>query len=114
MNRQKDKRIIGEPAPCMAMNGLEVITVRVADRDELERATEYCARFFDTVSTGEKDTLNVFRSAGYESDLSVHLHSQVEPSRAEKSILGLRLAHGLSIFGIVSHTLWLEQNNILR
>ena len=114
MKRQEEKTIIEEPVSTRAMNCLEVITVRVAEKEELEKALEFCTQVFHTVETGELMNLSVYRSTGYGSDLSIHIHCPIEPSRQEKSLLGLQLAKGLSAFGIVSHTLWIDQEIILK
>jgi hypothetical protein len=109
MKGQEEKTMIEEPVSTRAMNCLEVITVRVAEKEELENALEFCTQVFHTVETGKVMNLSVYRSTGYDSDLSVHIHCPFEPSRQEKSLLGLQLAKGLSAFGIVSHTLWIDQ-----
>jgi hypothetical protein len=114
MKRQEDKTIIEEPVSDRAMNCLEVITVRVAEKGELEKAQEFCTQVFHTVKTGESMNLSVYRSTGYGSDLSVHIHCGVEPSGQGKSLLGLQLAKGLSAFGIISHALWIDQEIILK
>jgi hypothetical protein len=104
--------IIEGPLSCKDISCLEVITLRVAEKDELENALEFCKQVFHTVETGERMNLCVYRSMGYGSDLSVHIHCPVESSRQEKSLLGLQLAKGLGVFGIVSHTLWIDQRII--
>ena len=91
------------------MKSLEVITVIIANRYELENVIEYCARFFDTIREGEKNYLSAYRSADHASGLSVHIRCQLDPPETGKSLLGLQLARGLRDFGIVSHTLWIEQ-----
>jgi hypothetical protein len=114
MMRQKENPIIKEPGERETMNCLEIITVRVAENNELENALDFCTQVFHTIESGEIMNLSVYCSTGYGSDLSVHIHCPFEPSRQEKSLLGLQLAKGLSAFGIVSHTLWIDKEIILK
>ena len=109
MNRQKVKTIIQEHISISAKTCLEVITVRIAEKAEWENALGFCKQVFQTVETVGRMNLNLYLSTGYSSDISVHIHSGYEPSRQEKSLLGLQLAKGLSAYGIVSHTLWIDQ-----
>jgi len=88
---------------------LEVITVRITQQDELEHALGYCSQVFRTVDAAELREMNIYRSIGYESDLSIHICRKTDLLRQGKSLLGLRLANGLGDFGIVSHTLWASQ-----
>jgi hypothetical protein len=94
------------------MNFLEVITLRVAQEDELDNALRFCTQVMHTMDRGELMNLSIYRSTGYESDLSVHIRCAEDASRQEKSLLGLLLAKGLATFGIVSHTLWIDQQNV--
>jgi hypothetical protein len=109
MKKKVERTIVEEPILIKDMTCLEVITVRVAEKDELENALEFCKQIFHTVEKGDLMNLSVYRSNGYGSDLSVHIHCPSEPSRQEKSLLGLQLAKGLGAFGLVSHTLWIDQ-----
>jgi hypothetical protein len=114
MKGQIENTIIEKPVSDRAMNCLEVITVRVAENNVLGNALELCKQVIHTIKTGEIMDMRVYRSIGYGSDLSVHIHFPLEPSRQEKSLLGLQLVKGLSAFGIVSHTLWIDQEIILK
>jgi hypothetical protein len=112
MKRQEVKTVIEDSVSTMTMNCLEVITVRVAEKEDLENTLEFCTQVFHTVETRELKGLSIYRSTGYGSDLSVHIRYPFEHSRQGKSLLGLQLAKGLSAFGIVSHTLWIDQQII--
>ena len=114
MKRQEEKTIIEEPVSTSAMICLEVITVRVAGKDDLENALNLCMQVSPTVEIGELVNLSIYRSNGYGSDISVHIQWALESFSPKKSLLGLQLARGLSAFGIVSHTLWIDQEIILK
>lgn len=53
--------------------------------------------------------LKVYRNAFVENDLSIHLHWQNRGSPPMKSALGLQLARLFSEYGLVNHTVWIEE-----
>jgi len=110
MKEQEERSTIEEPIVKGTMTCLEVITVRVANKEDLNNAIEFCTQVAETIVIGETVNLSMYRSTGSGSDLSLHIYRPPKSFSQEKSILGLRLAKGLSGFGIVSHTLWIEQN----
>jgi len=94
------------------MNCIEIITVRGADKDDFEKALKFCTQVSPGLETKEFVNLNIYRSSGYGSDLSIHIHWVLESFSPKKSLLGLRIAKGLNELGIVSHTLWIDQQII--
>jgi len=52
---------------------------------------------------------NTFHHAALESDWSVHLHWESERPEQNGSTLGLSLAKALEEFGLVDHSLWIEE-----
>jgi hypothetical protein len=50
-----------------------------------------------------------YRHAALETDLSVHLHRESEGPEQTGSALGLRLAQALKEFGLVDHSVWIEE-----
>lgn len=93
---------------------LEIITVRITRQHELEHALGFCSQVFQAVDAPELKNMGIYRSIGYESDLSIHLCRKSDLTLQEKSLLGMRLANGLGEFGIVSHTLWANLENVLK
>jgi hypothetical protein len=53
--------------------------------------------------------MKTFRHAALETDLSVHLHWKSEHPEQNGSALGLRLAQALKEFGLVDHSVWIEE-----
>jgi hypothetical protein len=94
------------------MNCLEIITVRVAEDDNFEKALKFCSHLSDTVETGEMINLNIYQSANYSSDISVHIKWAFQLHNLKKSLLGLQFARGLGNFGRITHTLWLDKTDI--
>ena len=54
--------------------------------------------------------MKTYRHAALETDLSVHLHWNSEMPEPTGSALGLRLAQALKEFGLVDHSVWVEEN----
>jgi hypothetical protein len=53
--------------------------------------------------------INIYRHAALESDLSVLLHWESVRPEQNGSSLGLRLAQALKEFGLIDHSIWIEQ-----
>lgn len=54
------------------------------------------------------DSIAVFTSCGLESDVAVHIYRQEENALPEKSVLGIRLASAMRVYGMIEHSLWRE------
>ena len=52
--------------------------------------------------------IKTYRHAVLETDLSVHLHWNSEMPEPNGSALGLRLAQALKEFGLVDHSVWVD------
>jgi len=53
--------------------------------------------------------LKTYRHAALENDLSVHIHWESERPEQNGSALGLRLAQALKEFGLIDHSVWVEE-----
>lgn len=54
--------------------------------------------------------MKTYRHAVLETDVSVHLHWDSEMLEPNGSALGLRLAQALKEFGLIDHSVWVEEN----
>jgi hypothetical protein len=54
--------------------------------------------------------MRTFRHAALETDVSVHLHWISEMPEPNGSALGFRLVQALKEFGLVDHSVWVEEN----
>jgi len=54
-------------------------------------------------------SIQVYRHATLDTDLSVHLLFESPGPEARPSALGQRLASALKEFGLVSHSVWIEE-----
>jgi hypothetical protein len=53
--------------------------------------------------------MKTYRHAALETDASVHLHWNSEMPEPNGSALGLRLAQALKEFGLIDHSVWVEE-----
>jgi hypothetical protein len=61
--------------------------------------------------SGQKGLMEIktFRHTAFETDLSLHLYWESEKTEKIGSALGLRLAQALKEFGLIDHSLWIEE-----
>jgi hypothetical protein len=55
----------------------------------------------------------IYRNAALNTDWSMHLHWQSDGPKQNGSTLGIRMAHALKEFGLVDHSVWIEDNKSL-
>ena len=90
------------------MKWLEVIKLRAAGNGEglLEEL------FREMNKAGQKRGLveiKTYRHAALETDLSVHLHWESDRPDQNGSLLGLHLVQALKEFGLIDHSVWIEE-----
>ena len=93
------------------MDWLEVISVRTAGKDSVKEAWRVCRRILPPPAA--EQSVTVYRSVGYDTDLSIHIVWHVRSRIPGKSTLGLQLAFALCDFGVVSHTVWIDHHKTL-
>ncbi len=91
------------------MNWLEVIKLRSAG-GSLGMLDEFLRPISGSNQRGLAE-MKIYRHAALETDLSVHLHWDSEPPEPNGSALGLRLAQALKEFGLIDHSVWVEENH---
>jgi hypothetical protein len=94
-----------------SMMRLEIINFRTVGDKQIGKALELCRRICPQNCTEGLPGLDfqVYRSAQYESDLSIHIHwNSTIPRSGNKSIFAAVLSSALSDLGLVSCTLWME------
>ena len=90
------------------MNRAEIIKLRSAGIEEglLE---EFLRSLVTSGQSGELAEIKTYRHAALENDLSVHLHWESDRPEQSGTSLGLRLAQTLREFGLVDHSIWVEE-----
>jgi hypothetical protein len=89
------------------MKWLEVIKLRSAGKDS--RLLEELLLSIDKFNQRGLVEMKTYHHAALESDLSVLLHWESEQLEQNGSSLGLRLAKTLKEFGLVDHSIWIEE-----
>jgi hypothetical protein len=90
---------------------LEMINIRTAGIIEAEKVFDICRQMFQSIADEKLLKLTVFCDARYATDISVHL--QWKSDSGSGSILGRMLSSALGDLGLVSHTLWIEQEEVI-
>jgi len=90
------------------MKWLEIIKLRVAGDGEGVRAV-LLQSIAEVNQQKGSVRIRAYRHAGLESDLSLHLHWQSDRSDEPGSTLGLHLVRSLKEFGLIDHSLWIEE-----
>ena len=90
------------------MKWLEIIKLRSAGNGDGLRAE--LLRFIAEVDQeGGSVSIKAYRHAALESDLSVHLRWESDGPDQHGSALGLRLVQSLKEFGLIDHSVWIEE-----
>ena len=91
------------------MKWIEIITVRTAGTPGKEVIADIL-RGIDANSGREKPVMvKLFSHATVESDLSIHIQWEAARMDRRKSSIGLELAGLLGDFGLVNHSVWIEE-----
>jgi hypothetical protein len=89
------------------MKWLEVIKLRSAGKDS--RLLEELLLSIEKLNQSGLVEMRTLHNAALESDWSIHLHWESERPEQNGSSLGLRLAKTLEEFGLVDHSIWIEE-----
>lgn len=89
------------------MTWLEMINIRTARVIEAGKIIELCRQSLQSGGLEKLLKLTVYCSAKYPTDISVHFDWESDPG--PKSPLGSLLSSALREVGLISHTLWIEQ-----
>jgi hypothetical protein len=91
---------------------LEMISIRSAGIVEAAIARKICRQIFESISVDNLLKLSVFCNASYATDISIHLQWRSDPRH--DSTLGSEVSTALGHLGLISHTLWTEQEEFMR
>lgn len=87
------------------MRHLEIIRLRMSGKIPTQLIDDIKSSF-----SGEKQncTVRIFYNASFLSDLAVHIHLETDPNGSIYSDLGLRLTAALREYGMIEHSVWIE------
>jgi hypothetical protein len=86
---------------------LEMISIRTARAVEASKVMNLCRESVQSIADENLLNMTVFSNAKYGTDISIHLQWKSDPGSG--SILGNQVCSALSDLGLISHTLWIEQ-----
>jgi len=89
------------------MKWLEVIKIRSAGENSRLRE-EFLLPMAQSSLDGRVE-IQIYRHAALETDFNVHLRWESKRPEQNGSALGLRLAQAFKEFGLVDHSVWVEQ-----
>jgi len=89
------------------MRWLEVIKLRSVGKDS-ELLKELLLSIDNSNQSGLVE-MKTYRHAALETDLSVHLHWESDRPDQNGSLLGLHLVQALKEFGLIDHSVWIEE-----
>ena len=90
------------------MKWIEVIKIRTAGTD-LRLLKEFLSAICDLHQMGLSET-SIYRHATVESDWTIHLYWETASPEPNGSILGLHLSQIGSDFGLIDHTVWINES----
>ncbi|MDR3555669.1 MAG: hypothetical protein P4L55_13005 [Syntrophobacteraceae bacterium] len=86
---------------------LETINIRSAGATEARKVLDLCRRIVESTASEKGLRLKIFCNAAYATDISIHLQWKSDPGAF--SILGKELSSALQDHGLISHSVWIEQ-----
>lgn len=89
---------------------LEMVNSRAAGIIEAGRILEICRKMSGTIADEKLLKMTVFCNARYATDISIHLQWSANPGTG--SHLGRVLSSEIGDLGLLSHTLWIEQDEL--
>jgi len=87
------------------MGHLEIIRLRMSCKVPARLIEDIRNSF-----SGEKHncTVRIYYNASFLSDIAVHIHLETDPNGSVYSDLGLRLTAALREYGMIEHSVWIE------
>lgn len=91
------------------MKWIEVIKLRIAERNRVPLPRQLAEIISGVNPEGGLVEIKLYRHAMVDSDLSIHLYWESERPEPQGSAGGLFLMHMLKAFGLISHSVWIEE-----
>ena len=91
------------------MKWIEIIKLRIAESNRAPLPHQLAEIISGINSEGGLAEIKLCRHAIVESDLSIHLYWESERPAPQGSAAGLILMHMLKTFGLISHSVWVEE-----
>ncbi len=93
------------------MKRLEIIHLRLAGALPVSLVSEVQKSVATEI---DNDSVRIYHHATLANDLGIHLHLQPDQNEKKASALGVRLAAALREYGMVEHTVWIEEEVLTK
>ncbi len=90
------------------MKCIEIITLRSLAKHKMQLVDELLCQVFKRKEPGLPASIRVYHHSLVETDLSIHIHWEVEAQPLRGSPLGQRISYALKGLGQLNHSLWVE------
>lgn len=91
------------------MNCVEIITLRSLRKDDWQLVDELLRQVFKHNESRLPESIRVYRQPNTETDLSIHIHWEVESQKPGESPLSQQLCRALKERGLLAHSIWIEK-----
>lgn len=94
------------------MKRVEIITLRCLSKAEMQFVDEFLDFVRRQKGSGFPTSIKVYHHSTIETDLSIHLHWEMEMQPSFESPLGQQISYALKKFGLLNHSVWVEVWNL--
>ncbi|MFA5182960.1 MAG: hypothetical protein WC405_16705 [Syntrophales bacterium] len=91
------------------MKWIEIIKLRIAESNRYPLPHQLAEIISGVNHEGGLGEIKLYCHAMLDSDLSIHLYWESERPEPQGSAAGLFLIHMLKAFGLISHSVWIEE-----
>lgn len=92
---------------------LEIIEIRSVHEKNLFKEISL-ADYIQSVETGVKlKEIKLYKHKHIDTDLCIHLYYESDPDSNKQDFLGLHLSSLLKEWGLINHSIWIEEENII-
>ena len=92
------------------MKMLEIIELRITGKDH-DKVEAYLKQLVKQVQTDTDKMIKVFTKLYLDTDFSIHLVDRTKKLEQNGSPLGQHLVSVLKAYGLVNHSIWIEQSS---
>ncbi len=86
---------------------LEMISIRAAGIMEVEKVLDICSEFHLYITSDQLLEMTLFRNVTYATDIDIVFKWKSDPG--DESIYGRQLSSLLESHGLISHTIWVQE-----
>jgi hypothetical protein len=90
------------------MKWIEIITLRSLEKANKQLVDELLRQVYKQKESSPAASIRVYHHPLVETDVSIHIHWEMEGQHPRESPLGQRLSYALKGLGLLSHSIWVE------